>query len=111
VVGAVELDQAVAGQRDQGHEHRAGADAVTQPLTRPRDLHARADVAIALPVQPDEHVTLGKIGPVEIRRGCGRAPSSNSTGVSRNAEMARDTGTSPEGFPGGWPRSPPPFGP
>jgi hypothetical protein len=60
-------------------------------LLQPRDLHARAGPPVALPVQPHEDITLGQVGPVEVLWGVRPRPSSNSTGVSRSAEMARET--------------------
>jgi hypothetical protein len=60
------------------------------PPPAPRSAYP-AGPSVALPVQPHEDIALREIGPVEVLWGCGRAPSSNSTGVSRSAEMARAT--------------------
>ena len=58
--------------------------------SRPRDLHVGPDPAVPLPVQADEDVRLRRRRGT-ARGGCGRAPSSNSTGVRPSAEMARAT--------------------
>jgi hypothetical protein len=60
------------------------------PPPAPRSAYP-AGPSVALPVQPHEDIALREIGPVEVLWGCCRAPSSNSTGVSRSAEMARAT--------------------
>jgi hypothetical protein len=38
-------------------------------LLQPRDLHARADLAVALPVQPDKDVALCQVGQVQVASG------------------------------------------
>ena len=63
-----------------------------------RDLLAGGDPAVLLPVDADEHVALLEVGAVQLRGGCGRAPSSNMTGASRSrsiaARAARRSGSS-----------------
>jgi hypothetical protein len=56
--------------------HGAGqvADLSLQPLgqlellLQPRDLHAGAELSVALPVHADEDVALGQVGPVQLLR-------------------------------------------
>ena len=43
-------------------------------LLQPRALHARADPPITLPVQPDEDVALGQVGPVQLLGRIGPRP-------------------------------------
>ena len=53
-----------------------------------RDLLAGRDPAVLLPVDADEHVALLQVGAVQLRGGCGRAPSSNITGASCSCSIA-----------------------
>ncbi len=54
-------------------------------------MRARGGLPVPLPVQPDEHIALRQVLWYTSRGGYGRAPSSNITGVSRSAEIARAT--------------------
>ena len=38
-------------------------------VLQPRDVHVGRDPAVALPVDPNEHVALVEVGPVEVPRG------------------------------------------
>ena len=63
----------------------------TELVLQARDVHARSDPAVPLPVQTDEDVRLGQVRPVQPARWVGSRPKPKSTGVSRSAEMARAT--------------------
>jgi len=52
------------GGRQMGHSPRQ-----LELILQPRDLHARADPPVPLPVQPDEHVALRQVSPVQLARG------------------------------------------
>ena len=51
-----------------------------------------AELPVPLPVQPDEHIALRQVRPVHLgAAGTAGPPASNITGVSRSAEIARET--------------------
>jgi hypothetical protein len=79
------------GRFDVQQPRQPGGPRQQELLLKARDFHAGIDLAVALPVDPDEYVALGQVGLVQLPRRMRPRTGFEHHGVSRGAEMARAT--------------------